>query len=299
VWRAALVLALAVSLTGQSTVPITAVWDLDGSHDGVTTWELEADGVVASCGNLEVLATERRCSASVADTARLFRLRGIRETTEGPLVGAWSAYVSTQEGPGPFSINFAGELEPVAMAFGDIIQTKTATSGGNTAVQATFDTTPVVGNLIVAIAFTGDGPLTPSGDLIELIDHHDTGQDDGFSIGYRVVQSGDGSTWGFTQPSADEFGIVIREFEGPWETTPADQTGTTAFANTISTQLVTTAGATSQNDEVAVAGWGYRSGTASDLDRVTSVDDGFGNISNPPLAPILQFRSPYPLIKRP
>lgn len=123
-WRL-VALLLAAALTGQTTVPVTAVWDLDADHDTVTSWELEADSVVLPCGNLQVLATERRCTADVPQSASLFRLRGIRDNE----VGAWSGYASQSWGPGPFSITFAGELpvEDPVMAFP---QVATVNGGG-------------------------------------------------------------------------------------------------------------------------------------------------------------------------
>src|SRR5688572_3326618 len=99
------------------------------------------------------------------------------------------------------------------MAFGDIVQTA-VNDGEDTAVNATLGSAPTIGNLIGAVAFCGDGALAVAGDLEEGIIHTDGGQDDGFALGYRVVESGDGQTWGFTQPSGDQFAVIVREFEG-------------------------------------------------------------------------------------
>lgn len=165
------------------------------------------------------------------------------------------------------------------MAFGDMIQTAVA-NGISTTVQATFGSAVTTGNLIVAVAFSGDGPLTVAGTLAEDINHHDTGQDDGFSIGHRVVQGGDGTTWGFTAPGADQFAIILREYEGPWEASPLDQTGTAAFADLVNTQQVTAGGTTSQNDELVVAAWGFRAMASDFTDTPTSVDNSFADLLN-------------------
>lgn len=162
------------------------------------------------------------------------------------------------------------------MAFGDLVQSAVADADANATAQATFASAVTPGNLIVVVTQTGDGPLTPNGDLLEAVDNHDTGQDDGHAIGYRVVQSGDGTTWGFTQPSADQFEIILYEFEGPWEASPLDQTGVTAFVDSPTSQAVTASGATTQADELVIATWGDRAiGGVGNSAAIAGVDNSF------------------------
>lgn len=162
------------------------------------------------------------------------------------------------------------------MAFGDIIQTAVFDSDGDSSPDVAFASGVTAGNLIVSACFTGDGGLTPAGDLLEAVDHLDTGQTDGFSLGYRVVQGGDGTTWGWTQDSADQAALINREFEGPWEASPLDQTDTTAHVDDPDPSVAGPTGTTSQNDELAVAAWSKRvraggSGTVT----VSAVSDSF------------------------
>lgn len=165
------------------------------------------------------------------------------------------------------------------VAFGDLVQTAVLDSSGSATVQTTFASGVTTGNLIVAVAYCADATLTVAGDLLSAIQNDDATTDNGLEIGYRVVQSGDGDTWGFTQPSADQFALILREFEGPWEASPLDQTGTTAHGADPSPQTVTAAGGTAQADELVVAGWGFAEGVEQSS-AVNAVSDSFVSLLN-------------------
>lgn len=92
-------------LGAQTSIPVTAIWDLDPSHDAPgLTWELERDGVIHPCGSVTVTATERRCSATVPALAGTYRLRGVTASGEP---GPWSVEGSgTQTAPGAFVITW-------------------------------------------------------------------------------------------------------------------------------------------------------------------------------------------------
>lgn len=165
-------------------------------------------------------------------------------------------------------------------AFGDILNFGVNNSGGSTNCTATLGGSPTAGSLIVAVCFAGDdADVVPQGDLLEAIENPDVVQTDTTALGYRYVQSGDGTTWGFTQGSSDQIAAIVREFDGGFETTPLDQTGITAYATNDTTIIATVDGATSQNDELAVAGWGYRT-LAGQAQTITfdSVSDSFTNL---------------------
>lgn len=110
-------LALVVVLLAQTPTmrPVEVRWDLDPSHDGVTTWQVEADGTLALCTDATVGSTYRRCIwVAEARPYRSIRLRGIRDvcvaadgTVLTPCAGAWSAPIAADlstAAPGPLII---------------------------------------------------------------------------------------------------------------------------------------------------------------------------------------------------
>jgi len=110
-------LALAAILLMQATATrsVEVRWDLDPSHDGVTVWEIEADGALAPCTDVVVVASYRRCTwVAEAKPYRAIRLRGIRDvcvagngTVLKPCAGGWSAPIAADlstSAPGPLII---------------------------------------------------------------------------------------------------------------------------------------------------------------------------------------------------
>ena len=98
-------LGVALWLSAQEpTVPVTFGWDLHASHDGAT-FELSIDGgSPIPCGTLQVLPTERRCTAPVPPGLHSFRLRGLQQ----PADLGWSLPVVGTVGatPGLFTITW-------------------------------------------------------------------------------------------------------------------------------------------------------------------------------------------------
>ena len=110
-----LALAAMLLLQWPATRPVEVRWDLDRTHDGVTVWEIEADGVLAPCTDVVVLPAYRRCTwVAEAKPYKAIRLRGIRDvcvaadgTVLKPCAGAWSEPIAVDlstSAPGPLII---------------------------------------------------------------------------------------------------------------------------------------------------------------------------------------------------
>jgi hypothetical protein len=110
-------LALLVALLAQTPTmrQVEVRWNLDPSHEGVTTWQIEADGTLAPCTDVAVGSTYRRCVwVAEARPYRAIRLRGIRDvcvaadgTVLQPCAGAWSEPIAADlstAAPGPLMI---------------------------------------------------------------------------------------------------------------------------------------------------------------------------------------------------
>lgn len=136
------------------------------------------------------------------------------------------------------------------MAFGDIVQGP-YTAAHASHPQATLGTAPTVGNLIVVVhvdvarTSAGDSPLAQA-----LLVTQVEGQDD-LAIYYRVVQGGDGQTYGCT--SGNDSNIVLFEVEGPFQSSPLDVTASSQGDVDPATQSTGATGATAQASEFAVA----------------------------------------------
>ena len=112
------------------------------------------------------------------------------------------------------------------------------------------------------------------------MDHTDAGSDDGFSGGHWVVTA-DNRTQGFTQPNSDQFALILREYEGPWEASPFDQSGTTAFANSTANpqdKLIAAGGATSQDDELVVVAYSLRDTSSGETYVASAPTESFINL---------------------
>jgi hypothetical protein len=96
-----LALVLWASSVSAQTRGVTAIWDVEATHDAASGWELEASGQAVPCTNARIVGTERRCDATVPASASAFRLRML-----GAVASFWSDAVTP---PGGFSITFMGE----------------------------------------------------------------------------------------------------------------------------------------------------------------------------------------------
>ena len=148
------------------------------------------------------------------------------------------------------------------MAFGAIVQGPVSQAsliqvvGSGTAVTATFDSAVTAGNLIVVVHFTGATDSQAYAGMTEAVAVTDGTNADQGAIYFRVVQGGDGTTWGANSGGADEHGMLMWEIEGPFAASPLDVTAVNA-GNPVTdpgTSFSTgTTATTAQNDEVAFA----------------------------------------------
>ena len=148
------------------------------------------------------------------------------------------------------------------MAFGDVIQTKTAialTAVAN--ISLTLDSTPVEGNMLVAIAggravATIDTPsgwtegVTLSGsNLRNKISFKEAGASESTSVQFD-----------WASPTTDQMVLIVVEFEGPFDGTPLDVSASTSSGSSaVETLTSGTTATTAQADELAVAGLVCRS----------------------------------------
>lgn len=137
------------------------------------------------------------------------------------------------------------------MAFGDHIQSASASANSGTSVPVTISTA-VSGNLLLCSHFTGNvNSVAPTGGFAEAIAVSNGGDGDQAAI-YWKISDGTETTVTPTSDGSDEQMATVSEFEGPWESSPVDQTGTND-ATSESATTVTTDGATSQADEIVYA----------------------------------------------
>ena len=111
------------------------------------------------------------------------------------------------------------------MAFGDVVLGPTTKSAASaTSVTDTFGSAVTAGNLIVVCHFTGATDSQAYTGMTEAVALTDGPNADQGAIYYRVVQGGDGTTWGADSGGSDEHGMVMWEIEGPFAASPLDQT---------------------------------------------------------------------------
>ena len=174
------------------------------------------------------------------------------------------------------------------MAFGDIVQGPQGQASliqavsSDTVIEVTFTNSPAVGNLIVAVHFTGATDSQAYTGMTEAVPVTDGTNSDQGAIYFRVVQAADGKTWGANSGGADEHGIIVWEIEGPFAASPLDQTavnaGNPVTAPGSGLMSTGTTGTTSQNDEVAIAIVTDRGG-----DSVSSWSNTFVNSERGPM----------------
>jgi hypothetical protein len=139
------------------------------------------------------------------------------------------------------------------VAFGAIIQSEFGVAYPDTSCSVSI-AAAVAGNLLVCVHFTGSGDSqAPTGftEAISVTDPPGSNDDQG-AIYWKIAVGGETSVAPGSSTS-DEHGAAVLEIEGPWEASPVDQTGTNDVT-TESTTSVSTDGATSQADEMAVVG---------------------------------------------
>lgn len=168
------------------------------------------------------------------------------------------------------------------MAFGDIVQAAVNDNDGSDPITVTLGVAPTIGNLLVLTCYNFDGAGAPGGTLLEAVERVSALNGDAIGLYYRVVQSGDSTgPWTVDLAAADQWAAILREYEGPCEASPLDQTGSSERDSGSTTLAVTAGGATVQADELVVAAWGLRAeGAGADTAAVDSVDNSFTDLLN-------------------
>jgi len=144
------------------------------------------------------------------------------------------------------------------VGFGSIVQAKTGgTDDSPDEITLTFDQTATLGNLLVVIHFTGDANSNAPSGYSEAVVMTDSGNTDEGAIYYKISDG----TETLAVPgsdSTDEQMAIFYEIEGPFESSPLDQTIDAGPQDDDSAECGTT-GTTSQNDEIAIAAVTIRS----------------------------------------
>lgn len=165
------------------------------------------------------------------------------------------------------------------MAFGDIVQGPYSAAHGSHP-QITLGVSPTVGNLIVVLQSEVAGESLGDSPLATAITYEQTNSVDDVSIFYRVVQGGDGTTWGCT--SGNNSVIIAWEVEGPFDAAPFDVSAGNQGDVDPATQSTGTTAATAQASEYAVGAitWRNVAGTASGwTNGFTEVGEGVGSFA--------------------
>ena len=164
------------------------------------------------------------------------------------------------------------------MAFGDLVGTVKLnhSAAAVTELRATLDDTPVVGNLIVAVGMTGAAALVPMTGMSEAQAMTDGPNADEGGIHYRVVEEGDGTSWGCDSGAADEMGIVVFQIEGPFAAAPLDKTAVDGPSDGgAQPQTTGTTATTAQNDEIAIVAAMARDDKSRDLVGTATWSESF------------------------
>jgi len=168
------------------------------------------------------------------------------------------------------------------MAFGDLIQTAAAQSGGSTTLTATFTTANITeGNIIVAAAASDDSALFSS---------VPTGYDSVASIAtainstewfIRVAGAGESSVLTFNwSTGSNEKSIVAIEYEGQWEgqsSVLAQSATDTGAPSSIVTGHVTGDIVTTQSSVLLVAGFTLQDPNGNSAVATQFADSSAGN----------------------
>ena len=144
------------------------------------------------------------------------------------------------------------------MAFGDIVQRAEGANTDENSLTVAYGVTPAPGNLLVAIQMTGatSCDLVTSGgnNWTSAVHWQNTTELDAARVWWRIAGASEAMSVTATPSALDENGLLLLEIEGPWESSPIDQTTNPGRqAGGGSSYSVGTSGTTAQADEVAVA----------------------------------------------
>ena len=165
------------------------------------------------------------------------------------------------------------------MAFGDIIQrAELGEDIASATITKAFASTPVSGNLLVAIHMTGatscDSCSSASGSYSSAFHWQNATDLDAARLWYRIAGASEATSVSAVASAVDEQGLLLLEIEGPWNAAPVDQTtdpGRQALGGF--TYGCGTTGTTTQANEVAVAAMYSRS--SANVDAAISFDNAF------------------------
>jgi hypothetical protein len=145
-----------------------------------------------------------------------------------------------------------------------------AGTSATTTMVFTLGSTPTVGNLLIFIAewYDGDGPLvTPSG-WTKQHDYQPIGV--GVAIFYRIVQSGDGTSWTLTyDTTADQNSGFLLEVSGQASSSFFNQV-VDAYSNATPTSLASGAATPSVLSCLAIAAFVNNGSSSTDTSTITT-----------------------------
>ena len=170
------------------------------------------------------------------------------------------------------------------------VQKKDAgTSGNQTSITATFDSTPTEDNLLILVHyFPSSSTVTlPSGwsQAAQKRDTNDNGNT--ITMGYKVAGASESTAVTVTVGSNKHSTLSIFEYSGLVTSSPLDQSATNGCGDGRSCSVGTT-GTTSQADELVIGGLGIggniggwdNTWTNSFTQQTTAISTGSGTISN-------------------
>lgn len=279
-----LLLAWALStcaLSGQTLVPVVAVWDVATSeHHESATWELERDGAIYPCALTSVSETERRCMASVPAGTATFRLRGVT-TGAGPWSTAVVATVAPPqpgEPPGAFAIQwhrFTTAQEPGEMA---TLEGQAVHETNGSPTQVTLTVAP--GDTLFAIAAArsaGSGITGVSDPTNGAWTFVAVRQDDPDAAGTALYVVSNTATGSLTVTSHQDNSsgatyLTVARFSGVTTTVLDSDTNSTSPGTTQSHGSITTAGASLIITGFTLNGGGHSKTPASGFTALDSLD---------------------------
>lgn len=139
-----------------------------------------------------------------------------------------------------------------------LVQTASGTAGAGVAT-VTLTSAPTVGNIMFAQYFSRAVTQTPPAGWTLAVNQNNPIEADNVSIYYRIVQSGDGTTYVWGNGTDAEL-VTITEFSCStgWPSNPVNATGSTARTTAVSSLSSGTTGATTQAAAVSIGAVGLR-----------------------------------------
>lgn len=118
-------------------------------------------------------------------------------------------------------------------------------------ITVTYPGTPVEGNLLVAGFFGGSSISAGPSGWSTAVTLYDSGNNDEGRIFYKVAGASESRNVSVQQASADEAYLWIGEYQGPWESSPLDETQNAGPTTSVDADSGLTA-TTAQDSELAI-----------------------------------------------